>query len=73
MILVVDIEVEGDPALTDEALLSRKERVIRTLVYAIRRGIAAILNVKEKDIGIVGFECDFGEAVPKPSLGPLEN
>ncbi len=73
MIIVVDLETEHESDLSDTALLSRKERVIRTIVYAMRRGVATILNLKEKDIGIVGFECEFGEALPRPDLGTLEN
>jgi len=75
MILVVEVETDSESDLSDAALLSRKERVIRTIVQSMRRGIAAILNVKEKEIGIVGFESAFGEALPKPDrhLGATEN
>lgn len=73
MIIVVEVEVDEAIKLTDEALLSRKEKVIRTIVQSMRRGIAIILDVKEKEIGIVGFESAFGEALPKPDLGAAEN
>jgi hypothetical protein len=61
MVLVAEIEIEGDPDLEKETLLGREQIIMRSLRAGIETGFAYITNLPEEQVHTLSFDGYFGE------------